>query len=86
MSELKASVVCTIDGCSQRFELPITTDLYGMLAWNDTYEITVTAPATPEYSEHQQAHMADGSWKRHFVKMARIVGRQADKYAEQFGE
>ena len=86
MSEFKASVVCTITGCNQRFELPIERDLWGMLTWSDLAEITVTAPVTSEFTAHQEAHRRDGSFHRHFVDTARSLGMQADKIAEQIDE
>ncbi|SFM72171.1 hypothetical protein SAMN05421671_3140 [Pimelobacter simplex] len=77
---LVASVVCHI--CApgaQRFELPITTNLYGFTTVTDLGEITVTAPTGDQaFRDHMEQHRSDGTFAAKLLEHAESMGARAD--------
>lgn len=60
--QLVASVACPAPGCGQRFEIPVTTTLYGIISSTDTGCIEVTRPWVKDVEDHIAAHRAAQNW------------------------
>lgn len=59
---LAASVACPVTRCGERFEIPVTNTLYGLISRPDSGCIEVTRPRSPDVDEHIRAHVAAGDW------------------------
>lgn len=74
---LVASVACHI--CpGVRFELPITSGLWGFTTVTDLADITVTAPWTKEFGDHMNKHRVDGTFAAKLLEHAADMSRRAD--------
>lgn len=57
-----ANVSCPNRRCGERFEIPITSALWGVVSAIDTGCIEVTRPSSPAIDNHIAAHRAAGEW------------------------
>lgn len=84
---LVASVACHI--CpGTRFELPITTTLWGTTTVTDLADITVTAPVAgaQDFVDHMNQHRHDGTFASKLLEHAEQMARRADLIRQQAAE
>lgn len=75
---MKLSIACHI--CNTRFDIEITTDLYGVTSWTYQGCLEITTPYQKEFIEHMNNHRLDGSWLRKNVEISRFMQRNATAY------